>query len=386
MTSGSRSSQKPSPVVVICATLWAIGFLIFFFQQKLPNTSVSRQEIRDVVQTDWPTVLNPLDYSVAGHPDAGWQNFGERLPFIATAALLLAVSWGLGNLVCRPFLYQLRLLSSERLVIVQGVGLSLQTLWILVCGLAGHLTAMWILAPGTIALMASACSRIRRRQQQRDTLETLPLPPPEKAAAGLKLLFVLAMIPFGLHIVLGGMTPPFDFDVREYHMQGPKEWFLTGHIHTLEHNVYTSFPFLSEMLSLAAMTLHDDWWMGAISGKLTLAAFQFLSAVAVLAIGRRWIGQPTGLIAAMAFFFHSLDRPDFDHRIRRRSDHVLPYRNRHGCTSCSSRGTLPGSIKTDRRHRFSRGKRDVVQISRRPVGRAAGRHVPVRSGRGETQI
>ena len=75
---------------------------------------------------------------------------------------------------------------------------------------------------------------------------------------------------------------------------------MNGRITQLEHNVYTSFPFLSEMLSLAAMILTGDWWQGAMAGKLTLACFQILTTVCVYAIARRWGGPGCGLIAAVA--------------------------------------------------------------------------------------
>ena len=95
---------------------------------------------------------------------------------------------------------------------------------------------------------------------------------------------LLIGIPFLLHLILGAASPPFDFDVREYHLQGPKEWFLAGRISELRHNVYTSFPFLSEMVSLAAMQVRGEWFLGALSGKMTLAGFQILSILASYAI------------------------------------------------------------------------------------------------------
>ncbi len=65
--------------------------------------------------------------------------------------------------------------------------------------------------------------------------------------------------------LVGGVSPTTDFDVKEYHLGGPKEYFLKGQIEFLPHNVYTSFPFLTEMLSLAAMVLMNDWLAGVMS-------------------------------------------------------------------------------------------------------------------------
>lgn len=73
----------------------------------------------------------------------------------------------------------------------------------------------------------------------------------------------MVIVPFGVYLLLGAVSPPTDFDVREYHLQGPKEWFQQRQINFLPHNVYTSFPFLTEMLSLTGMIFAADWWHGA---------------------------------------------------------------------------------------------------------------------------
>ena len=90
--------------------------------------------------------------------------------------------------------------------------------------------------------------------------------------------------------------PTTDFDVKEYHLQGPKEWYQQGRITFLPHNVYTSFPFLTEMLSLWGMVLRGDWYRGALIGQVVLMTFAPLTAVAIYVIVRRvsttagWLG------------------------------------------------------------------------------------------------
>ncbi|MFO1093756.1 MAG: phospholipid carrier-dependent glycosyltransferase [Planctomycetaceae bacterium] len=102
--------------------------------------------------------------------------------------------------------------------------------------------------------------------------------------------------PFLLAMLLGAMLPTTDFDVKEYHLQGPKEWWQAGRIAFLPHNVYTSFPFLTEMLSLWGMVLRGDWYRGALIGQVVLMAFAPLTAIAIFAICRPanttagWIG------------------------------------------------------------------------------------------------
>ena len=117
----------------------------------------------------------------------------------------------------------------------------------------------------------------------------------------IKWLTLLVIVPFSVYLLLGAVTPPFDFDVREYHLQGPKEWFEQGRISFLRHNVYTSFPFLSEMLPLTGMTLTGDWWKGALVGQAVLACFQLLSALAVFAIGKRWINGSVAWLAMLIY-------------------------------------------------------------------------------------
>jgi 4-amino-4-deoxy-L-arabinose transferase-like glycosyltransferase len=102
-------------------------------------------------------------------------------------------------------------------------------------------------------------------------------------------------------MLLGALLPSVDFDVNEYHFQGPKEFFQAGCISRLEHNVYTSFPFGTEMLTLLAMVLRDDWYRGALAGKVVLMGFGPLTALALFAAGRRWFGTTAGAFAAILY-------------------------------------------------------------------------------------
>ena len=69
--------------------------------------------------------------------------------------------------------------------------------------------------------------------------------------------------PFVVAMILAAMLPSIDFDVLEYHLEGPKEYFQSGRISYLPHNVYTNMPFNVEMLHLLAMEVMGDWWWGA---------------------------------------------------------------------------------------------------------------------------
>lgn len=309
-------SEPPSKYVPrllgIIAAVWIVWFLACFLAHELPNNSttddtITRLDAGTVILEQWPVLLNPLDYSSGESIDAGWSYFGQRLPFAVTAVLIWLAALTVGHVVCRSALRSIPLLVSERIVFTAGCGMSLLTLWVLACGLAGWLSRGMLLLPITLALLSVGWTRYRSRMHvihSALTATQVGLVRSEQRMPYGRLwtaLFAVIVGVFGFHIFLGGMTPPFDFDVREYHLQGPKEWFQTGQITTLRHNVYTSFPFLSEMVSLAAMVVHQDWWKGAISGKLTLAGFQLLTALAVYGACRRQFGRLTGLLAAVVY-------------------------------------------------------------------------------------
>jgi 4-amino-4-deoxy-L-arabinose transferase-like glycosyltransferase len=108
-------------------------------------------------------------------------------------------------------------------------------------------------------------------------------------------------LPFVAMILLAGMLPPLDFDVREYHLQAPKEFFQQGRITFLPHNVYADMPLGTEMLSLLAMVLADDWWIGGMAGKAVIALFTPLCAMGLFAAGRRTVSTTAGIVAALAY-------------------------------------------------------------------------------------
>lgn len=290
---------------LLCA-LWISGFLTVFFLQDLPNNSRGgnvtwRTDVWNLATDSLPELLNPFDVShaTADGVDSGWHLLPQRWPYAATALTLFAASLLIGTATFGSLSAQFHLLTAERFVIRAGIGLSLQSLWTLLAGRFGFLSTVVLLVPA-----AAALTILLVRAVQRDPKHTQPSLRIKNDSrldwlTGTCLAWVVAS--FGIILLLGGFTPPWDFDVREYHLQGPKEWFQAGRITCLEHNVYTSFPFLSEMLSLDAMVLTNDWKDGAIAGKFLLAQFQVLSAVCVYAIARRWFGLHAALLAVVVY-------------------------------------------------------------------------------------
>ena len=313
------------------ACVWLIGFCVFFFSFTLPNNPAWRRV--DI----WLELPELLQSSIVAPPDAspsGWRYFPQRLDLILVAGSILAGAWGIGHLVLRTLRLPLTARGPEKSVFAFAVGLAGLSLVTLGLGLAGLLLRpllVGVLAAGFLGENAfRSLDRRKRREEQERCLESerprrhssdteTPTGPRSglslwkrlthagaRIAAGEQipfdtLLLVLAtvvVVLFLLAMALGAMLPSTDFDAKEYHLQGPKEFFLTGRVTMLPHNVYTSFPFLTEMLTLLAMVLRGDWYWGALAGKAVLMSFAPLTALALFAAGRRWFTPTAGLLAA----------------------------------------------------------------------------------------
>jgi len=112
----------------------------------------------------------------------------------------------------------------------------------------------------------------------------------------LRVLFVLPLAPPLTVGLLAACVPPGvlwegeagGYDVLEYHLQVPREYFEAGRIHFLPHNVYASFPQQMEMLYLLQMHLLADAHSAAIPAQMLHLT---CGGLAVLALGS-WM--PTG--------------------------------------------------------------------------------------------
>src|SRR5262249_5175318 len=113
-------------------------------------------------------------------------------------------------------------------------------------------------------------------------------------------LFGLLIAPFVVVTLLGSMLPATDFDVLEYHLQGPKEYFQAGVLTFLHHHVYTNMPFDVEMLHLLGMAVMADWWWGALTGQLLVALFGPATAVIIYATAAR-VSPRAGWLAALIY-------------------------------------------------------------------------------------
>ncbi|MGN6548061.1 MAG: hypothetical protein ACTHK7_23705 [Aureliella sp.] len=101
-------------------------------------------------------------------------------------------------------------------------------------------------------------------------------------------------------VMLGAWVPASEFDVLEYHLQAPKEFYQLGAVRFLPHNVYANMPLGTEMHTLAMMTLlgQTDPWLGGLLGKSITAAFSILGAALLGGYLARRLGSLCGWWAA----------------------------------------------------------------------------------------
>ena len=167
--------------------------------------------------------------------------------------------------------------------IALGLGtISLLTLGLGLAGLLHHGSAVAIICVGIALALTLALKQKTRLSEWLGWA---------KQPAGWDWLWIAAC-PFAAIAVVGAMFPagllwrggdPSFYDVVEYHLQVPREWFEAGRIIPLSHNVFSFFPFNVEMHYLLAMHLCGGPWAAMFLAQLMHLAFLALFVVAVYA-------------------------------------------------------------------------------------------------------
>lgn len=315
MTSPSHRSNSPAqnsnvPVLLLVAlAVWVTGFLFAFFRQTLPNNpQFSRRDI-------WLDLADQLlggNRTFASGTPSLWtiEGLNDRLPLIACGSLLFVGAWLMGSAVILslkrlPGWWPLSFFTrSEECVLQAGIGLALLSTWTLLIGLCGSLSVISLSAPAFVAaaivLFFQFSKQPATASERSDDCDPERIPITALSWSRFqKLILYGLLLPFSVYLLVGSLTPSSDFDVREYHLQGPKEWFQAGRIYFLQHNVYTSFPFLTEMISLAGMIVAGDPWRGSLVGQFVLASYALLTSLTVFCIARRLAGSTAGLVASL---------------------------------------------------------------------------------------
>ncbi len=216
------------------------------------------------------------------------KNLPQRVPILLTAGLIAAAAVGLGDITLRLLKRQAGLRAAERIALDYGLGAGLLGVSTLLLGRLGWLHP-WLFRAGLglLAVVGLAASRLWHAGRF-------------KLTSGPCMLGIV-ISPFVLLMILGSMLPSIDFDVLEYHLEGPKEYYRAGRIGFLPHNVYTSMPFGVEMLHLAAMEVMGDWWWGGLAGQLLVALFAPAAAVLIAGTAVRVGSVQAAWFAAIAY-------------------------------------------------------------------------------------
>jgi hypothetical protein len=256
-------------------------------------------------------VFLAIFFSLAG---PSWQLALYRITQDGGSAILWLISaGGFGWIIWKAF--QLREKTSLMPITCVALGLGTMSLGILGMGLMGWMNqkcAIGILGAGDLIAITAVYSPIRKWNAAQWFVQPadwgwLWIAP--AAVAGVVAL--AACFPPG---ILWG-DEPNGYDVIEYHLQVPREWYEAGRITALHHNVFSYFPFNVEMHYLLAMYLHGGFWgpwAGMYLAQMMHMGFCAASVWAVYALaggGRQGIvagaimaAVPwTGLLAAVAY-------------------------------------------------------------------------------------
>jgi hypothetical protein len=95
----------------------------------------------------------------------------------------------------------------------------------------------------------------------------------------------------------GALLPPVAYDALEYHLGAPHLYVQAGRIFRIDGNVYSNFPFNTEMLYTYSLLLRP----AGVVAKLFHFCFALLTVGATISLGRA-VGRPlAGLAAALLF-------------------------------------------------------------------------------------
>ena len=237
---------------------------------------------------------------------AGQATLLDRLPYACATVAQLALAGVAGWLLTERWVTRIGLSLVGRLAIYLAIGLQCISLTTLALGLAGLLRHHALFATIAITVYGIGIvqgTRHRLWQRCHPQLILRSLAGSSPNSAGTKLL-VGCSIGFALVVMLLAVLPPTDFDVREYHLQVPKEWYQSGRISFLPHNIYGNMPLGAELQATWSMSCwpwqSDRWWHGALAGKCVMATYLLIAAVAVAVAAGESLGTSSDSHHAVA--------------------------------------------------------------------------------------
>ncbi len=235
--------------------------------------------------------------------------FFDRIPIAILTVLWLACGWALGNPLVRAVWHGSHFINKhERTCWSILVGLALLSTLVLLVGCAGGLQSRWPLLAVVVASIAGSQALGRYylnstgsdESKSRDFVEAHSERTQGVLDRALTTLTIGMTLWAGAVIQLGAWVPSSEFDVNEYHLQAPKEFYQQGSIGFVPHNVYANMPLGAEMHTLAMMTLidsNDPWWGGLIGKSLTASIF-IIAAILLGVFVRSHLGTLSGWAAS----------------------------------------------------------------------------------------
>ena len=234
--------------------------------------------------------------------------FSDRIPIAFGTFVWLALSAIIGLPLIKPVFIRIGTWSSriEQLSMAILVGLSLLSTTSLAVGLMGGLQSAWPLCGAIVALVlvVYGVPRLAKHPDFGDPEPELLLSTNDLKTKTIDRFFFAGIVALTCcaagETMLGAWLPPSEFDVLEYHLQAPKEFFQQGSIRFIPHNIYANMPLGIEMHSLAMMTFlgHEDGWLGGLIGKSITASFSLVGAALLGAFLARQFGVLVGWCAA----------------------------------------------------------------------------------------
>jgi hypothetical protein len=288
--------------VIVVIWVWLAIYLAAFFRTPLVSAPPGSNEVSRFDYL-WTSLLRPDDFVRQWIAGASWQSLGQRSVILGVTAAILCVALAAGWTCLRLLRVDRAVSKLEMSLFSVGAGLNLVSLATLVLGLAGWLRLEAFLALALLVCLAAGVLYWRGGCASGTAATDAATSDGPAARDGwpMNRHWLWLAAPFVAAIVLSAMLPPADFDVREYHLQAPKEFYRAGQIAFLPHNVYANMPLGAELLSLPAMVALDDWWLGALVGKTLIALFALLTALALYAACCRFVSPAAGIVAALVY-------------------------------------------------------------------------------------
>ena len=311
-TAGAISSTNAStkPLVFVALTLVAIVYGCVFLWQPVDQEltgddgeAISRGRYI-LVSLLYPEIRITTWFDSGRLPSS----FSDRIPIAFGSIVWLALSAIAGLPLVRPAFVSIRTWSSriELLSTATLVGLALLSTVTLVVGLMGGLKSAWPLGAAIAALVIAVYGvpRLSKHSEIKEPEPESSLTTNDPKTKTIDRFFFTAIVALtccaAALTMLGAWLPPSEFDVLEYHLQAPKEFFQQGAISFIPHNVYANMPLGIEMHSLAMMTFlgQEDGWLGGLIGKSITASFSLMGAALLGAFLARQFGALVGWCAA----------------------------------------------------------------------------------------